>query len=133
MDTLKYLLYTVGMFYCITGTFHLYPQGQVNSTMNKEFARYARVFPFASFGYTPDPVDYRFVIGISQLIAGVLILWGPLKAKQASGVILLVQMVGAVWTLSQLGEQLQSILFPICCGIGLSVLLINRGSKMKLD
>ncbi|XP_070568968.1 transmembrane protein 35B-like [Ptychodera flava] len=133
MDGLSYLLYGFGIFYCLSGTAHLLPQGQIHTTLNRYFVQYAKVFPLRSIGYQPDPIDYQFVIGMSQLIAGVLIWWGPIRTKQISCVILLVEMVGAAWTLLQLGDPSANIALPSGCAIGLLILLLNKGSKIKLD
>ncbi|XP_077863411.1 transmembrane protein 35B-like [Saccoglossus kowalevskii] len=99
----------------------------------KDFVRFASVFPLKNFGVHPNPATFQFVIGIAEMIGGVLLLWGPIRMKQISAIVLLVIMAGATWTLFQLGEPIGFVIFPALCGLGLLALLTNRKSKLKLE
>lgn len=74
------------------------------------------------FGYRPDPINYQAAVGWLELLAGLLLAVGPPVLQQISNVLLILLMMGAVFTLVVLEESLSTYIPAVVC-LGLLLLL----------
>ncbi|KFU89392.1 Uncharacterized protein ZMYM6NB, partial [Chaetura pelagica] len=59
-----------------------------------EFVRFAEVFPLKDFGFVPEPGQYLEVVGWVEVVAGLLLAFGPQLLQEISNFILSVIMIG---------------------------------------
>lgn len=74
------------------------------------------------FGYQPDPISYQTAVGWLELLAGLLLVVGPPVLQEISNVLLILLMMGAVFTLVVLKEPLSTYVPAAVC-LGLLLLL----------
>lgn len=56
--------------------------------------RFAQVFPLTEFGFTPEPGQYLEVVGWVEVVAGLLLAFGPQLLQEISNFVLSVVMIG---------------------------------------
>ncbi|NWT45777.1 TM35B protein, partial [Chroicocephalus maculipennis] len=95
-------------------------------SQKSEFVRFAEVFPLKEFGFAPEPGWYLEVVGWVEVVAGLLLAFGPQLLQEISNFILSVIMIGAIYTLLVLREPL-AMCAPATLCLGLLLLLNIRG------
>ncbi|XP_054251427.1 transmembrane protein 35B [Indicator indicator] len=127
----------LGLFFLLTGAVKLTEQlsADVHRHMS-QFVRFAEVFPLKDLGFTPEPGQYLAVVGWVEVVAGLLLAFGPQLLQEISNFILSVIMIGAIYTLLVLREPL-AMCAPATLCLGLLLLLNIRGygppSKPKFE
>ena len=82
-----------------------------------------RVFPFYGLtGWRPFAKNYRLAVGIVEIVCGAILILIPGRLKQLANVVLLVIMLGAVYTHYTLGDKFERM----APGLVFSLLLITR-------
>ncbi|XP_016074794.1 PREDICTED: uncharacterized protein ZMYM6NB [Miniopterus natalensis] len=79
------------------------------------FVQFAEVFPLKVFGYQPDPVSYQVAVGWLELLAGLLLALGPPLLQEISNFLLIVLMMGSIFTLVSLKESLDTCIPAVVC------------------
>lgn len=59
-----------------------------------EFVRFAKVFPLKELGFVPEPGRYLVAVGWVEVVAGLLLAFGPQLLQEISNFILSVVMIG---------------------------------------
>ncbi|NXW20164.1 TM35B protein, partial [Circaetus pectoralis] len=95
-------------------------------SQKSQFVRFADVFPLKEFGFAPEPGRYLEVVGWVEVVAGLLLAFGPQLLQEISNFILSVIMIGAIYTLLVLREPL-AMCAPATLCLGLLLLLNIRG------
>ncbi|NXF98546.1 TM35B protein, partial [Eubucco bourcierii] len=118
----------LGLFFLLTGAVKLTEQLSTDlyRHMQAQFVRYAEVFPLKDLGFTPEPGQYLAVVGWVEVVAGLLLAFGPQLLQEISNFILSVVMIGAIYTLLVLREPL-AMCAPATLCLGLLLLLNIRG------
>ncbi|XP_009469246.1 PREDICTED: uncharacterized protein ZMYM6NB [Nipponia nippon] len=96
------------------------------ASLKSQFVQFAEVFPLKEFGFTPEPGRYLEVVGWVEVVAGLLLAFGPQLLQEISNFILSVIMIGAIYTLLALREPL-AMCAPATLCLGLLLLLNIRG------
>ncbi|NXT94408.1 TM35B protein, partial [Anhinga rufa] len=91
-----------------------------------QFVRFAEVFPLKEFGFAVEPGRYLEVVGWVEVVAGLLLAFGPQLLQEISNFVLSVLMIGAIYTLLMLREPL-AMCTPATLCLGLLLLLNIRG------
>ncbi|KAI6056529.1 transmembrane protein 35B [Marmota monax] len=113
----------LGGFFALTGAAKLSQiSAPVSQQMKALFVQFAEVFPLKLFGYQPDPVNYQTAVGWLELLAGLLLVVGPLMLQDISNFLLTLLMMVAIFTLVSLKESLSTSIPAIVC-LGLLLLL----------
>ncbi|XP_021500478.1 transmembrane protein 35B isoform X1 [Meriones unguiculatus] len=113
----------LGVFFALTGAAKLLQvSAPVSQQMKALFEQFAEVFPLKLFGYQPDPINYQRAVGWLELLAGLLLVGGPPVLRAISNLLLILLMMGAVFTLVVLQESLSTYIPAVVC-LGLLVLL----------
>ncbi|NXE25235.1 TM35B protein, partial [Ardeotis kori] len=63
-------------------------------SQKSEFVRFAEVFPLKEFGLAPEPGRYLEVVGWTEVVAGLLLAFGPQLLQEISNFVLSVVMIG---------------------------------------
>ncbi|XP_036208893.1 transmembrane protein 35B [Myotis myotis] len=114
----------LGGFFALTGAAKLSEQisASASQQMKALFEQFAEVFPLKVFGYQPDPMSYQVTVGWLELLAGLLLALGPPKLQEISNFLLIVLMMGSIFTLVSLKESLNTYIPAVVC-LALLVLL----------
>ncbi|NWU89472.1 TM35B protein, partial [Upupa epops] len=91
-----------------------------------QFVRFAEVFPLKEFGLAPEPGQYLVAVGWLEVVAGLLLAFGPQLLQEISNFVLSIVMMGAIYTLLVLREPL-AMCAPATLCLGLLLLLNIRG------
>ncbi|XP_074018300.1 transmembrane protein 35B [Numenius arquata] len=118
----------LGLFFLLTGAVKLSDRlsADLHRHMKSEFVRFAEVFPLKEFGFVPEPGRYLEVVGWVEVVAGLLLAFGPQLLQEISNFVLSVIMIGAIYTLLVLREPL-AMCAPATLCLGLLLLLNIRG------
>ncbi|KAM6371182.1 transmembrane protein 35B [Pluvialis apricaria] len=118
----------LGLFFLLTGAAKLSEQlsADLHRHMKSQFVRFAEVFPLKEFGFVPEPGRYLEVVGWVEVVAGLLLAFGPQLLQEISNFVLSVVMIGAIYTLLVLREPL-AMCAPATLCLGLLLLLNIRG------
>ncbi|XP_051493942.1 transmembrane protein 35B isoform X1 [Apus apus] len=118
----------LGLFFLLTGAVKVSDRlsADLHRHMKSEFVRFAEVFPLKDFGFVPEPGQYLEVVGWVEVVAGLLLAFGPQLLQEISNFILSVIMIGAIYTLLVLQEPL-AMCAPATLCLGLLLLLNIRG------
>ncbi|NXW65072.1 TM35B protein, partial [Eurystomus gularis] len=118
----------LGLFFLLTGLAKLSEQlsADLHRHMKSQFVRFAEVFPLKELGFAPEPGQYLLVVGWVEVVAGLLLAFGPQLLQEISNFILSVIMIGAIYTLLVLREPL-AMCAPATLCLGLLLLLNIRG------
>eukprot|EP00800_Vazella_pourtalesii_P005919 TRINITY_DN17140_c0_g1_i1.p1 TRINITY_DN17140_c0_g1~~TRINITY_DN17140_c0_g1_i1.p1 ORF type:complete len:182 (+),score=20.27 TRINITY_DN17140_c0_g1_i1:31-546(+) len=81
--------------------------------LQREFHRYASVFPARVIGYTPDPHNYRTVVAVSEIALAILLLMGTKFMRRVANHLLLLIMIGAFTTHCLLGDPVAKVIPPM--------------------
>uniref|UniRef100_A0A8D0ENC0 Transmembrane protein 35B n=1 Tax=Strix occidentalis caurina TaxID=311401 RepID=A0A8D0ENC0_STROC len=86
----------LGLFFLLTGAVKLSDQlsADLHRHMKSQFVRFAEVFPLAEFGFVPEPGRYLAVVGWVEVVAGLLLAFGPQLLQEISNFVLSVVMIG---------------------------------------
>ncbi|KAM7100127.1 transmembrane protein 35B [Molossus nigricans] len=107
----------LGGFFVLTGAAklseHISPP--VSRQMKALFVQFAEVFPLKVFGYRPDPMSYQVAVGWLELLAGLLLALGPPMLQEISNFLLIVLMMGSIFTLVSLKESLHTCIPAVVC------------------
>ncbi|KAM4044303.1 transmembrane protein 35B [Anomaloglossus baeobatrachus] len=128
----------LGLFFAIAGVVKLTDQvsAEVYQQMKSQFVQFADVFPLKDFGFKPDPYQYLQAVGWIELVAGILLAFGPRILREISNLVLCIIMIGAIYTLLVLKEPI-AMCAPATVSLGLLLLLNIRGhgknSKSKAE
>ncbi|CAM2104674.1 transmembrane protein 35B [Caretta caretta] len=124
----------LGLFFLLTGAVKLTDQisGELYQQLKSQFVQFADVFPLKEFGYKPEPEQYLQVVGWIEVVAGVLLAFGPQLLQEISNFVLTIVMIGAIYTLLVLKEPF-SMCAPatICLGLLLLLNIRGRGGRAK--
>ncbi|XP_048355143.1 transmembrane protein 35B isoform X1 [Sphaerodactylus townsendi] len=101
---------------------------QKGSTEKSQFVQFADVFPLKEFGYKPEPGQYLQVVGWTEVVAGLLLAFGPQLLQELSNFVLTIIMIGAIYTLLVLKEPI-AMCAPATVCLGLLLLLNIRRSR----
>uniref|UniRef100_A0A7M4DUU0 Transmembrane protein 35B n=1 Tax=Crocodylus porosus TaxID=8502 RepID=A0A7M4DUU0_CROPO len=93
-----------------------------------QFVQFADVFPLKEFGYKPEPVRYLEVVGWIEVVAGLLLAFGPQLLQEISNFVLTIIMIGSIYTLLALKESI-AMCAPATVCLGLLLLLNIRGRE----
>uniref|UniRef100_A0A8D0BZC3 Transmembrane protein 35B n=1 Tax=Salvator merianae TaxID=96440 RepID=A0A8D0BZC3_SALMN len=128
----------LGLFFAASGAVKLTDRlsGDVHRQLKSQFVEFADVFPTKEFGYKPDPKRYLEIVGWIEVVAGLLLAFGPQILQEISNFVLTVVMIGAIYTLLVLKEPI-AMCAPATVCLGL-LLLLNvrgrgRGAKSKSE
>nr|XP_056703622.1 transmembrane protein 35B [Euleptes europaea] len=118
----------LGLFFVVSGAVKLTEQisGEVYRQMKSQFVQFADVFPLKEFGYKPEPGRYLEVVGWTEVVAGLLLAFGPQLLQELSNFVLTIIMIGAIYTLLVLKEPI-AMCAPATLCLGLLLLLNIRG------
>ncbi|NXS59761.1 TM35B protein, partial [Brachypteracias leptosomus] len=118
----------LGLFFLLTGLAKLSEllSAELHRHMKSEFVRFAEVFPLKEFGFAPEPGQYLLVVGWVEVVAGLLLAFGPQLLQEISNFVLSIIMIGAIYTLLVLREPL-AMCAPATLCLGLLLLLNIRG------
>ncbi|XP_068274115.1 transmembrane protein 35B isoform X2 [Nyctibius grandis] len=118
----------LGLFFMLTGSAKLSEQlsADLHRHMQSQFVRFAEVFPLKEFGFVPEPGRYLEAVGWVEVVAGLLLAFGPQLLQEISNFVLSVVMIGAIYTLLALREPL-AMCAPATLCLGLLLLLNIRG------
>ncbi|ELK01983.1 transmembrane protein 35B [Pteropus alecto] len=107
----------LGGFFALTGAAKLSEQisAPASQQMKALFVQFAEVFPLKVFGYQPDPMTYQVAVGWLELLAGLLLVLGPRILQEISNFLLIVLMMGAIFSLVCLKESLNTCIPAIVC------------------
>ncbi|KAJ8398029.1 hypothetical protein AAFF_G00431060 [Aldrovandia affinis] len=94
--------------------------------LRSQFVEFSSVFPLRIVGMHPDPVLYLTVTGWVELVAGLLLAFGPRILQEISNLVLSVLMMVTIFTLLKLQEPLY-MCCPATVFLGLLLLLAIRG------
>ncbi|XP_059686921.1 transmembrane protein 35B isoform X2 [Gavia stellata] len=117
----------LGLFFLLTGAAKL--SDQLSADLHRhmsQFVRFAEVFPLKEFGFAPEPGRYLAAVGWVEVVAGLLLAFGPQLLQEISNFVLSVVMIGAIYTLLVLREPL-AMCAPATLCLGLLLLLNIRG------
>ncbi|KAG9493057.1 transmembrane protein 35B [Eleutherodactylus coqui] len=122
----------LGLFFAFSGVIKLTDQvsAELYRHMKSRFVQSADVFPLKDFGWKPDPYQYLQAVGWIELVAGLLLAFGPRILQEISNLMLCIIMIGAIYTLLVLKEPI-AICAPATVSLGLLLLLIIRGPGKK--
>ena len=81
--------------------------------LQREFHRYASVFPTYPIGYTPDPHNYRTIVGVSEILLSIVLLVGNKSMRRVTNHLLLLMMLGAFYTHCSLGDPVAKVIPPM--------------------
>ncbi|XP_034358854.1 transmembrane protein 35B [Arvicanthis niloticus] len=113
----------LGVFFALTGAAKLFQvSAPVSQQMKDLFKQFAEVCPLKVFGYQPDPINYQTAVGWLELLAGLLLIVGPPVLQEISNMLLILLMMGAVFTLVLLKESPSTYIPAVVC-LGLLLLL----------
>uniref|UniRef100_A0A452I7Z1 Uncharacterized protein n=1 Tax=Gopherus agassizii TaxID=38772 RepID=A0A452I7Z1_9SAUR len=121
----------LGLFFLLTGAVKL--TERISAELYQQlFVQFADVFPLKEFGYKPEPGQYLLVVGWIEVVAGVLLAFGPQLLQEISNFVLTIVMIGAIYTLLVLKEPL-AMCAPatICLGLLLLLNIRGRGGRAK--
>uniref|UniRef100_A0A8D0G7S8 Transmembrane protein 35B n=1 Tax=Sphenodon punctatus TaxID=8508 RepID=A0A8D0G7S8_SPHPU len=120
----------LGLFFLLAGAVKLTDQisAELYQQMKSQFVQFADVFPLKEFGYKPEPGQYLDTVGWIEVVAGLLLAFGPQLLQEISNFMLTVVMIGAIYTLLVLKEPLAMCAPPTVC-LGLLLLLNIRGRE----
>jgi len=113
------------MFFIFVGHFKVTPNffPDIHEDMRREFGRVNKVFPFYEItGWRPFARNYRLAVGITEIVCGLILVLVPGRLKQLANVILLITMLGAVYTHYTLGDKFERM----APGLAFSLLLLTR-------
>ncbi|CAF3485881.1 unnamed protein product [Rotaria sp. Silwood1] len=131
---LTVLTLTVGMFFILTGQFKVTSKffPDIHEDMRHEFGRINKVFPFYKItGWRPYAKNYRMTVGIIEVICGVILILIPGRLKQLANIVLLVLMLGAVYTHYALHDKLDRMAPEIIiCLLLVTRLIIYQQGKI---
>jgi len=99
-------------------------------------SRFTRVFPLASMGIKPDPDVYRVSVGILEVACALLLIAGTPRAKTYSLYVLLLVMIGALYTHIVLHDEVKEMMGAIFALILILTRLTLDGTisvKAKVD
>ncbi|XP_019403081.1 PREDICTED: transmembrane protein 35B [Crocodylus porosus] len=99
-----------------------------HSVLKSQFVQFADVFPLKEFGYKPEPVRYLEVVGWIEVVAGLLLAFGPQLLQEISNFVLTIIMIGSIYTLLALKESI-AMCAPATVCLGLLLLLNIRGRE----
>ncbi|XP_042649650.1 transmembrane protein 35B [Tyto alba] len=118
----------LGVFFLLAGAVKLSDRlsADLHRHMKSQFVRFAEVFPLSEFGLVPEPGRYLEVVGWVEVVAGLLLAFGPQLLQEISNFVLSVVMIGAIYTLLVLREPL-AMCAPATLCLGLLLLLNIRG------
>ncbi|XP_040280303.1 transmembrane protein 35B [Bufo bufo] len=122
----------LGFSFGVAGVVKLTDQvsAEVYQQMKSQFVQFADVFPLKDFGFKPDPYQYLQAVGWIELVAGILLAFGPRILQEISNLVLCIIMIGAIYTLLVLKEPI-SMCAPATVCLGLLLLLKIRGNGQK--
>ncbi|KAM8975075.1 transmembrane protein 35B [Pelodytes ibericus] len=122
----------LGLFFGLSGIVKLTDQisADVYNQMKSQFVQFADVFPLKEFGYKPDPDQYLLAVGWIELVAGILLAFGPQILQEISNFVLCIIMIGAIYTLLVLKEPV-AMCAPATVCLGLLLLLTIRGQGRR--
>ncbi|KAM8790074.1 transmembrane protein 35B [Rhynchonycteris naso] len=114
----------LGGFFALTGAAKLSEQLSAAASQQTKalFEQFAEVFPLKVFGYQPDPMSYQVAVGWLELLAGLLLALGPPMLQEISNFLLIVLMMGAIFTLVSLKESLNTCIPAVVCLVLLMLL-----------
>ncbi|KPP61681.1 hypothetical protein Z043_120198 [Scleropages formosus] len=105
---------------------------EVYGHMRSKFVLFSSVFPLRIMGLQPDPELYLALTGWTELVAGLLLAFGPRILQEISNLVLSVVMMVAIFTLLKLKEPLLTCcLAALFLGLLLLLAIQGRGSKSK--
>jgi len=122
---LTVLTLTLGMFFIFVGQFKITPKffPDVHDDMKREFGRANKVFPLYEYtGLRPFAKNFRLAVGIAEVVCGAILVLIPGRLKQLANVVLLILMLGAVYTHYALHDKFERI----APGLVFSLLLLTR-------
>ncbi|KAF7245692.1 Transmembrane protein 35B [Varanus komodoensis] len=99
---------------------------KLEQLLKSQFVQFADVFPLKEFGYKPEPAHYMEVVGWIEVVAGLLLAFGPQLLQELSNFVLTIVMIGAIYTLLVLKEPI-AMCTPATVCLGLLLLLNIRG------
>ncbi|KAL4624097.1 hypothetical protein GN956_G18894 [Arapaima gigas] len=103
---------------------------ELHGHMHSEFVRFSSVFPLRIVGLHLEPELYLAITGWIELVAGLLLAFGPRILQEICNLILSVVMMVAIFTLLKLKEPLVTCC-PAAVFLGLLLLLAFRGCGPK--
>nr|CAG4652316.1 EOG090X0IKQ [Triops cancriformis] len=99
---LKTLSILLGLFFIFVGVMKVTPyiSRELHKDLRKDYVKYAKVFPLAqTFLFKVSPKWYRRTVGGLEILCGLILALVPYaKAKQAANVVLIILMIGAVYS-----------------------------------
>jgi len=103
---------TIGLFFILVGTLKLSPllSEDIYKEMRKSFIRFVKVFPFVGLtGWKPNAHIYRKVVGVTEVICGLLLAFVPGRLKQVANIVLLIMLGGALYTHYMSGDSMEKM------------------------
>ncbi|XP_043915369.1 transmembrane protein 35B isoform X1 [Protopterus annectens] len=122
----------LGLFFSFAGAVKLTDliSDEVYQQMKTQFVQFADVFPLKSFGFKPEPMQYLEAVGWIELVAGLLLAFGPRLLQEISNFVLSIIMMGAIYTLLVLKEPV-AMCAPATVCLGLLLLLNIHGRRKR--
>jgi len=103
---------SLGIFFCFVGTLKLTQvvSYEMHKDLKKNFAAQAKVFPLVpSLGVKVSPKLYREVVGWTEVICGLALLFMPGHIKQIANVILFLTVSLAIYSHWKINDRLDRI------------------------
>uniref|UniRef100_T1JC91 Novel acetylcholine receptor chaperone n=1 Tax=Strigamia maritima TaxID=126957 RepID=T1JC91_STRMM len=107
---LKTLSILLGLFFLFVGAMKLTPHisKDMHKDIRKGFIQYAKVFPLSqTLGFKVSSKVYRKCVGWAEVCCGFTLIFIPGFLKQVANLILLLMMLGAVYTHYAIGEKFE--------------------------
>lgn len=101
----------LGMFFFFIGLLKISPHlnRDIHREIRRNFVRYAKVVPFMSrIGVNVSPQQYRLLVGYSEVACGLILSFAPGTIKQMINILLILLMVGAIYTHRMVGDHVSS-------------------------
>ncbi|XP_078423106.1 transmembrane protein 35B-like isoform X1 [Cetorhinus maximus] len=115
----------LGLFFMLMGGMKLTDRisPQLYAKAVDEFEKFADVFPLNDVGIKLDPMQYLLVVGWIELIGGLVLAFGTKILQEISSIILSIIMMGELYSILILKEELY-LCVPSATCLGLLLLLL---------
>ncbi|OQV18059.1 putative Transmembrane protein 35 [Hypsibius exemplaris] len=133
---------SLGIFFCFVGTLKLTQvvSYEMHKDLKKNFAAQAKVFPvLPSFGVKVSPKLYREVVGWTEVVCGLALLFMPGHIKQVANVILFLTVSLAIFSHWKINDRLDriapAIVFALMliCRFAISLQHSRRKNRPAVD
>ncbi|ESO02554.1 hypothetical protein HELRODRAFT_65843 [Helobdella robusta] len=124
-----FLSVTTGLFFVLIGTIKLSPlvNEEIYRDMRKNFIRFSKVFPLASITkFRPSPHALRRVVGVVEVVNGLVLTFVPGPLKQVANIGLLLSCLFSIYCHYMVHDSLDKMTSHLIFGLLLACRFIVR-------